>query len=122
MRHVVPHRNDHFIPVLGFVALEIFVRSREEIIAALELGLAKEDPAVRVGSGAEFEFEDEIFGKRFGGPERCDLAAFGRSRHDQASVLRYVAAIAARGFTIEVVGLIAPAGEVAPIEEADKAL
>ena len=45
MRHVVPHGNDHFIPILRLIVLKVFVRSRQNVIAALKLWLADEDAA-----------------------------------------------------------------------------
>gem|GEM_PF-4431918 len=66
------HSDDHFIPVLRFVIFQIFIRSGQRIISALELGFPDEDPTVRIWSGSEFQLQDKILGKCPGSPELLD--------------------------------------------------
>ena len=47
--------DDHFVPILGLITLELLVRSGDQIIATLKLGTANEDAAVGVRRGSEFE-------------------------------------------------------------------
>src|SRR2546421_499455 len=63
MRNAVFHRNLNLVPILGFVLLEVFIRTGHEIIPALQLWLANEDAAVCVHLGAELQLENEILRK-----------------------------------------------------------
>src|SRR5688572_22594196 len=107
--------DDHFVPILRFVVLQVFVRAGEGVIAALQLRLADEYAAVGVGGGAKFEFQGEIFWKFFRGPKLLDPAVFWRRGYDESTVLGHVAAIIAFGFSIEIVRLESPTGQILSI-------
>ena len=61
--HAVLHGDLDLVPLLWLVLLQLQVGSGDEVIAALELRLADEDPAVGIHRRAEFELEHEVFRK-----------------------------------------------------------
>jgi len=117
-RDAVCHRDLDFIPILRLIFLQILVRPGDEIIAALQLRLADEDTAVRIGGGAKFQPEIEVVGKL---ARRSDFLHQPRCpwMHGQDAVCRRIAAVVTGGFAIEIICQIAPAGEVYPVEQAD---
>ncbi|SVE37144.1 uncharacterized protein METZ01_LOCUS489998, partial [marine metagenome] len=52
----------------------------------MELGLADEDPAVRIGGRTEFELKGEVLGEFLGCPELLDTPAFRRGRDHEPSI------------------------------------
>ncbi len=90
-----------FVPVLGLVLLEIFVRASERIIPTLKLGLPDKHPAVRVGSRTEFKFQDEIFREFVGGGELLDAAPFRRCGNHKAAGHSAEPVVVAFGFSVK---------------------
>ena len=93
----------------------------------MKLRPSDEDAAVGVGSRAEFQLQREVFRELARRPHLLDAATFGRSRHDNAAMLRDVATIGTRGLAVERRLLLlrlliaeAPTGQVLSIEEADR--
>src|SRR5262249_32860123 len=115
------YRNFHFVPLLRLVLLQLRIRPGNQIIATLQLRLAKKDAPVRKWRPAKFQLEHEILWKFSRCPQSFDLAIFRWSRDDQPPVQRHVTAIAADGFSVEIIGLESPAGQVAAVEEAYEA-
>src|SRR5208282_868561 len=97
--------DDDLIPVLRLVMLQMVVRPRDEIVAALQLRPANEDAAVGVGRGAEFQFQDEILGEFARGGDLLNLPKFGRRGHNQPVMFGDVAAVRADGLAVELDGL-----------------
>src|ERR1019366_2132956 len=77
------------------------VRPGEQIIAALELRLADENPAVGLRRGAKFELENKTFRKIARSRELLNLPSLRRRGHDEPPVFRDITAIAARGLTVK---------------------
>src|SRR6185369_8258179 len=61
-------RDHNFVPILGFIILEVFVRSSERIIATLKLRFANEYATVRIGCGSKLQFQNKVFRKFLSGP------------------------------------------------------
>ena len=118
MRGAAPHRDLDFIPVLGLVFLEFLVRPGDEVIATLKLRFADENAAVGVHGSAEFQLQMEILGKLSRRPQNLHQPGFSGVHHEDAGFGR-VTAVAARGFAVEMVRLVTPAGEVFAVEQTD---
>ena len=65
VRNTVLHRDLNFVPVLGAVFFQglVFVGAGDEVVAALELGLADEDTAVGAGRRAKLEAQHKVLGE-----------------------------------------------------------
>ncbi len=79
MSDVVLHHHLDLVPFLRLVFGECLVRAGHQVIAALELRLAEENPAVRVDCGAELDAQDKVLRKLFGGPELPQPRPFAAS-------------------------------------------
>ena len=128
--------DDDLVPVLGFVLLQFFVGTGDEVVAALELGFAYEDAAVGVDGGSELELEDEIFGELGDGVDLAgEFVGLGGEVDGEDAVFGGVGS-GVFGFGFAVVfledfarcgdlffdfGAEAPAGEVFAVEEGDEA-
>src|SRR4051794_9191738 len=98
---VVSNGDHELIPILRMVILEILVRTRDEIVAALDLASANEDTAVGVRCRSKIEFQREVARKV---ASRCQLlnsASFGRSRDNQSAANGAESPVARSGFAVE---------------------
>src|SRR5262245_39934786 len=78
MSDAVLYDDHHFVPVLRFVFLQLFIGPRQRIVATLKLRLADEHPAVGVGSRAKIQLEREILRKLARRPKLSDFSPFRR--------------------------------------------
>jgi hypothetical protein len=78
-RDSVLHRYFDQVPILRLVSPQFLVRTRDQVIAALELWLAKEDAAVGVDCCPKLQLQDEVLWKLLrrsragGGADLCLL-------------------------------------------------
>ena len=131
MGHAIFHRDFDEVPVLRFVLLQAFVRSRHQVIAALQLWFADKDAAVSIHTGAEFQLQNEVFWKLLYGINLPGEFVHLRREGDREDALfGRVMRIAGDGFAIKLfqdlpsLGFLflclrseAPACEVRAIEE-----
>ena len=112
----------HFnlVPVLRLLALQIFIRSRNPIIPALELGITNEDPAIGIGCSSELKLQNKVSRKLPRRPHRLYAAPFRRGFYHDPAINCFISPIAAGRFPIEIVGPKSPTRQILAIEEADK--
>ena len=120
MCHAVFHLNLDFIPILRLVFLEFLVRTGDEVIAALKLRFANKNAAVRVHSRAEFQLENKIPRELARRPQYLHQPGISWIHHENP-VFGRVTAVTTLGFSVEIVCLVTPAGEVFVVEQTDVA-
>jgi hypothetical protein len=114
------HRDDQFIPVQRSIALQVEVGTRDEEVAALQLRTANENAAVGVRTGAEFQPQFEVARIRADRLQAGVGAEEPRDRDDQTSMANHEAIVRGRRAAHrQRLIQVAPAAEVAAVEEAD---
>jgi hypothetical protein len=107
--------NLDLVPILWLVFFQILVGAGHQVIPALKLWLAKENAAIRIDCGAEFQLQVEVLGKLAGGPKL--VKAFAGVYH-QMTILGGVSAIAGSGFAIKSGSIfVVPSGKVFAVEK-----
>ena len=118
VRDAVGHGDVDFIPILGLVFLEIFIRPGHEVIPALQLRPANEDAAVGIRARTKLELEIEVIGKLLRGRQLRELPRNPRV-HREHAVARRVTAVVTRRFAIEIIRLVTPSRQIFAVEQTD---
>lgn len=78
MGHAAFHGNNHLVPFLWLVVLQVLPGPGEGVVPALKLWLTDENAAVGIGGGTKFELKDKVLRELPGGPELLNPTTFRR--------------------------------------------